>query len=207
MKDGAGAKGLAIYAGKTVGSRYVQRKVSAALERFAEKHGMSLYEFNAWLFVISEAGNGIVGSRYNAEQALMQGGNTRGILGLPFDVVDTVLAYQGLPTASSLQYMLSSERGMPLSGHSLGAIDVTNLYAAGITGAAAAYALPFGVVATMPGNYIIIGDGDIVNGFRGGLFEQSQACISRTSSKGDEVPPYCINEVRRTLALLLKLVI
>ncbi len=172
MTDGAGAKGLAVYAEKTAERRYIQRKISAAVERFAEKHGMSLYEFNALLFAISEAGNGIAGSHYKAVQGLMAGFYSRehNNLGLPFDVVDTVLAYQGLPTASSLQYMLSSERGLPLNGHSLGAIDVTNLYAAGLTGGyASVSALPFGVVATMPGNFINIGDNDIVNGFRGGL--------------------------------------
>jgi len=186
MKDGAGAKGLAIYAEKYAEKRYIQGKISAAVERFAEKHGMSLYEFNALLFAISEAGNGIVGSRYNAEEGMMQGWDNRGTLGLPFDLVDTVLAYQGLPTASSLQYMLSSQRGLPLSGHSLGAIDVTNIYAAGITGDAAAYALPLGIVATMPGIFITIGSADPVSGSYTGLLFNFDAHIVPGAGHGRE---------------------
>jgi len=187
MNNG-GMKGLATYAEKYAERRYIQGKISAAVERVAEKNGMSLNEFNAYLFVLSEVGNGIAGTRYDADEGMMWGFNSRehNIIGLPFDVVDTVLAFQGLPTASSLEYMMSSQRGLPLEGHSLGAIDATNLYAAGLTELAFAQALPFGVVATMPGNSINIGGADPISGSYGGLLFNFDAYVIPGAGHGRE---------------------
>src|SRR5262249_44235777 len=63
-----GAEALATYAAKAAARRYVQERVSDAVERFAEQHGMSLYKFNALLFAISEAGNQMLGSRFSSEK-------------------------------------------------------------------------------------------------------------------------------------------
>jgi hypothetical protein len=101
----------------------------------------------------------------------------KGIPGLPFDVVDTVLAYQGLPTASAVHYMFSGARGAPLTGHSLGALDVANLSGFGLAGTNShVYALPFGKVAS--GAVATIGSGDIINGFGlGSLFNPDAAVV------------------------------
>lgn len=48
------------------------------------------------------------------------------------DAADVLLAAQGLPTASSVHFAISADRGQRVWGHSLGALDVINLSAAGI---------------------------------------------------------------------------
>lgn len=152
-------------------NQYVNARIRQEVADYAEKHGMSASQFNLRLFGFSLLGNITpgIGSRLtdegwaNTEWGIRGFGN-RGIAGLPFDVVDTVLAYQGLPTASAAHYMISSARGMPLTGHSLGALDVANLSSFGFVTNGQVFAIPFGKVAA-GGVTTVIGDGDIINGF------------------------------------------
>ena len=88
----------------------------------------------------------------------------RGLIGLPFDVADTLLAYQGLPTATAYKYMASDWVGSEFTGHSLGSADAANLRSWGMTGDTYGFALPFGNIAPA-GMSVAIGDGDIINGF------------------------------------------
>lgn len=77
---------------------------------------------------------------------------------LPFDIADTVLALQGLPNASVAGYFFSPAFGQPLSGHSLGSLDVANLQTWGFVPEARYFAVPFGKVVS--GGPVTIGGSD-----------------------------------------------
>lgn len=67
-------------------------------------------------------------------------------LDLVFDSTDTLLAWQGLPDASAVD-LLASGYSSNIYGHSLGALDVSNLQAYGMVSSSTLYALPFGAIA------------------------------------------------------------
>jgi len=144
---------------------YANRKFGEVMAREAERHGISALELNAGLLAISGLGNAVVGSRFDAKSIHMSGFCTRGgyCASLPFDIVDAALAYQGLPTASSLHYIFTSS-GMPITGHSLGALDSSNLVASGYAPTATIHSLPFGGIAVSNVD-VTLGGGDVVNGF------------------------------------------
>lgn len=156
---------------KVAGQQYVNAQFREAVGNYAAQQGYSLTEFNLGLFGFSALGNVMPGVGSRLDQGTW--GNTewgirgfmhRGLQGLPFDVVDTILAYQGLPTATAVQYIFSAQRSMPLTGHSLGALDVANLSSFGLAGTSSrVYALPFGKVVS--GASVTIGSGDAINGF------------------------------------------
>lgn len=118
--------------------------VRPELRRFARKNGLTLTELNAALAATSFAGNAMVGSRYDSKEGHFRGWGNRGSEGLLFDAVDTILAYQGLPTASSVEYMMDDNASGSISGHSLGSLDANNLVSQGFAEEASMMALPFG---------------------------------------------------------------
>jgi RHS repeat-associated protein len=142
-------------------------------QRLAEKAGMSPINFNNLLMSLSITGNAVTNtSRFqegrwdrfpDTEGRGLNGFFNRGVVGLPFDAVDTVLGFQGLPTASSRDFLSKGYKGMSVSGHSLGALDVIQLTANGLSSGGTVYALPFGNVAP-PGVRVVLGDLDLVNG-------------------------------------------
>jgi RHS repeat-associated protein len=158
--------GTAMFAGNQALNGAIRNEIG----EYAARHGYSLGDFNLRLFGLSLLGNITpgIGSRFkdsgwaNTDWGI-RGFNSRGIAGIPFDVVDTALAYQGLPTASSVHYMFSAARGQPLTSHSLGALDVSNLTSLGLAPRSSVYALPFGRMASGVG--VTIGDGDLITGF------------------------------------------
>jgi len=79
-----------------------------------------------------------------------------------FDVVDTLLQYQGLPDATGLKIMWNAWK--PTFGHSLGALRFSNIVGFGAVDGGAAYAEPFGMVAPSGVN-VFIGTGDPITGF------------------------------------------
>ncbi len=149
-------------AAKYLGDQYVQWKVRQVVGRVAERNGMNLEEFDALLFVASEAGNWIVGSRYTKDfngtgkpgetgyftrpGGLIDKGDLNYAVGSIFDVMDTLLGMQGLPTASDIDAIRSGDNISTMIGHSLGAIGVNNLTAWGYTQNATLDALPFPMV-------------------------------------------------------------
>jgi hypothetical protein len=161
--------------------------VSKEVERFANKNGMTLSEFNALLTLTSMAGNEIAGSRYkgshNGVEYIAGMGRRRwgyatwevsgyNLAGAIFDVVDIALGYQGHLTASAYEYVKYGNPNNNLVGFSLGALDVNNLVARGYgQSGSLAVSLPFGNFGQA---LVVNGTLDPINGgFLGWLFTPS----------------------------------
>ncbi len=162
---------------QTLGHHYANQLMREAVSKFAEEHGMSLSEFNSYLFIVSLTGNLVTESRASLGEGAVyiQGVNTRGFGAWIFDAADVVLGYQGLPTATSLDYMMHYQ-GADIVAHSLGSIDAVNLAGYGVAGSVQAAALPFMNIA--PSNTeVVINAGDFVTGFGFGQFLNPGASV------------------------------
>lgn len=175
---------------KWFGNQGMAYEARSEAQDLARKNGMSLLEFDAALFGFSEFGNWLVGSRFTANfektgkpgitgfltrpGGVIDGGLAKAA-GFIFDVSDTLLAYQGIPTASGFAAMMSN---LPvLQGHSLGSLDVGNLQALGSLRASSLYAVPFGFVA--PGGSSVENEwDDPISGFFFGLITNPDAYAS-----------------------------
>lgn len=175
-------------------SHYGKFKAIKELERFARKNGMTLAELNLALVTMSFVGNKLVGSRFEAignvggkcvqriRGMFDRVGNTGGlvnrttnellntILSSPFDVVDVILGYSGLLTASDYDFLKRGDTNQTLYGHSLGTLGVSNLVNRGYLDAGLAHldSLPFGNVTPF-GVGVHLGNKDFVNGLWFGL--------------------------------------
>ncbi len=179
-----GSNGIALGSAKFAGHHIINAEIRNEVGQYAARQGYSLTEFNLGLFGFSVLGNVTVGSRFQAPTDKgnyfttsafgVSGFFTRGggsiagnIAGLPFDVADTVLALQGIPTASAIDaFRGASAYGLPLTGHSLGALDVANLGGLGLlshTGQSYAAGVPFGKVVV--GAQPVIGVLDPITGY------------------------------------------
>ena len=105
-----------------------------------------------------------MGSRYKPQTNRIVGFDNRGSVGWAFDAVDTVLVYQGIPSASGWHYVISGNPGATLTGHSLGAAEVHNLVGLGFASSGSAASLPFGNVAPS-GVDVTLSTGDPVSFF------------------------------------------
>jgi RHS repeat-associated protein len=150
----------------------------------AGKLGFDPMFLQVGLFVVSGAG----GSRFRESGTMLDGKGldsianhlhnpsdpgilgvfNRGLIGVLFDAVDVVLAYQGISTASSVAFenwaVKNHAIGTTAWGHSLGSIDITNLAFAGVVTNPDLIALPIGVIAPA-GATVRIGQQDFVTGF------------------------------------------
>ncbi len=171
--------------------QFATSEIRYEVGRFAEnKLGMNGWTFDAALLATSFIGNKLVGDAYVEKDgegnstvtdnsgahgiagffgriastgALFKGGGIGHLLAeLPFDVGDTLLAYQGLPDATSLKIMWNGWK--PTFGHSLGALKYSNIVGFGAVDGGAAYAEPFGMIAPSGVN-VFIGDVDPITGF------------------------------------------
>jgi len=168
-------------------SKYGNLKASEELERFAKRNGLTLGELNLFLLTSSFLGNKIVGTRFYESNYTDSetGQGVRGILsrkagtgfidvrkfrlinrpvGLIFDVIDITLGFQGLITASGYDAIKNADRNKPIGGISLGSLDSNNLVARGYFPSGVSKSLVFGNVGHS-NIKVIIGAGDIVNGF------------------------------------------
>jgi len=85
---------------------------------------------------------------------------------LAFDAIDTALLYQGLPSASGYQLILTGNLKYIEAGHSLGSLEVHNLRALGfIQQKTQLYALPAGNIAPGHAFSLYINHKDGVTGF------------------------------------------
>lgn len=169
--------------GAAIGGAAMNHQFSRVQARLADRWGMSSLDLNTAFMGMSVFGNWALddaktadvneGSRFVRKDmktfAASNGIGFRGILnrgahGLPFDVIDIVLGYQGLPTASFRDYAYSGLLGRPISGHSLGTLDAINAYRLGMaTGGGRLDSVPFGNVASTA-LQVNLGIGDLVNG-------------------------------------------
>ena len=173
-------------------SKYSQLKSSEELERFANRNGMTLGELNLFLITASFLGNKIVGTRFEQAGYLNGDEDTQGVHGMFdrqngrlidafdsdtfeastlnrviggfFDVIDVVLGYQGLLTASSYDFIKNGNSNQLLYGHSLGTLDANNLLSRGFVNRAHLDSLPFGNIG-VSGSTLDLGTIDPVNGF------------------------------------------
>jgi hypothetical protein len=159
-----GLTGLRKYAENQI-VEYAARNEEA---RIAEHNGMSPFELDAELTVVSIAGDYIVGSRYDPQQRHFKGFDNRyGLLGVPFDIVDSILAVQGLPTGSLYGQIgddIMNHTSGPVTGFSLGAYDANNSVALGFSPSAEVQALPILGTASA-GVSAQQGSNDAVTGF------------------------------------------
>lgn len=160
--------------GNTVFGSVMSHQFSRVESRLADRWGMSPMDLNTAFMGMSVMGNGLVDTRFrskdNAEFPETKGLgfagilNRRGVVGLPFDVVDIVLGYQGLPTASFRDFVNSGLYGRAVSGHSLGTLDAISAYRFGLsTSGGWVDSVPFGNVAPMA-LQVNLGSFDLVNG-------------------------------------------
>ena len=171
-----GEAGLRIATTQAAGR--IEEKVASAL-------GLNGDQLNWLLMASSIAGNQLpeVGSRYRTDEEGFDQTNSTGIvgvlnrqnkiLGAPFDAIDIVLGYQGLPDASVADTLYNKDTNgvnqspaPKLTCHSLGTITCSYLGwndSQQVTLAS----VPFGVTAP-PGATVFLGTGDAVNGFSAG---------------------------------------
>jgi len=173
-----------------MGLHIATTQVAGKLEQQAAKGlGLNGDQLNWILMAGSIAGNDLTNTRYQTTTDKTPDGNpafdttnytgivgfnNRGITGLPFDVIDTTLEYQGLPDASvaSAAYNkdaagINQPRVQYITAHSLGTMTASYLLWNGLAQEGNLASVPFGFVA--PTNTkIFLGDGDAVNGFYGG---------------------------------------
>lgn len=191
--------GFARLVANKVGTRLMRREMT----RFAHDHHMSLFELDALMFGVSEIGKVVVGTRYGTNfedtgKAGISGWFTHGekwnnkglikgmaanILGLPFDLNDTLLGYQGIPTASAVDAIMAGQK--TLVGHSLGALDVANLQSMGFVKSSKLYALPFPYISP-GGSSVALEYDDPIGGLFFGKFTNLNASVCMPS--GTAVP-------------------
>jgi hypothetical protein len=154
----------AVHLAQDVAYQYANYFKRRLISEFAEKNNLSLEKLNTALLASSAFGNVLVGSRYRPNENVIVGFGSREEIGLIFDTVDTVLVYQGIPSASGWHYAFSGNAGTHLVGHSLGAAEVNNLVGLGFAESGRVASLPFGNIASS-GVDVTISTGDPVNLF------------------------------------------
>ena len=159
-----------LYVGNEVKNHYVSKEVA----RFANKNGLSLAEFNALLTINSFVGRKLIGSRINSREGdngervydisgfTTRGNGARGLVGVIWDINDTILGYQGLSDAVSHEFIVNGNGNLGRC-HSLGTLTCNNLVARGYAKSAELNALPFGNIAVR-GSETKLGTFDLVNG-------------------------------------------
>jgi len=178
---------------KDLGNTYLNKETQEEVAYIAEKNGMSYWGLNAKLFFLSVIGNGVTDTRLVLEDEespeigdlpRINGVGNRGIAGAVFDGVDVVLAYQGLPTATYVDFIIRA-RGLPIdAAHSLGSLDASNLVRHGFAPSANLYALPFFNIA--PANTTVtINDLDLVSGGPFGPLFNPDATVLHTPWTSD----------------------
>lgn len=101
----------------------------------------------------------------NLGGAIIKNKTLNAIFGLPFDAVDIVLGYQGLPSATGWEIIGDkSLQAEILKSHSLGTLDMKTQTLLGTLKNGSMFSLPFGNIA--PGGVsLTLGGNDPVNGF------------------------------------------
>ncbi len=150
---------------------FATKYAAKGVEKLAHNAGLSLTEFNAILTINSFIGFEVAGSRAQCENDSCDvfGFTTRenGVIGIIWDVNDTLLGYQGLMDAVGYNIVRQGYKKLGVC-HSLGSITCNNLAAKGFTSTGELNSLPFGNAA-YGGAVTKLGSLDFVNGFIGGF--------------------------------------
>jgi RHS repeat-associated protein len=135
----------------------MQYEASRQIGKLAVSMGLTLQEFNLLLALNSRFGLWFAGTTYDPDADLVTGfttrfngalerwgvsGKTAGLIGVVWDVNDSLLNAQGLMDAVSLSVAADENRGRVLTGHSLGAWRVNNLLRQGYISGATTFSLP-----------------------------------------------------------------
>ncbi|MDO0945660.1 two-partner secretion domain-containing protein [Chromohalobacter israelensis] len=167
------SQGALLDAGKVVGGLVMQKTWNRIAEKMAKGVGLSEEELNWVLMASSIAGDQLpgIGNRYKSDDrefTLTYSNGARGFMdsglpGVPFNVIDTALGYQGLPDTSVRAYLMNQGFEGKLTGHSLGTLTANYLAGNGLADHAELFSLPFGNIAA-PNARLTIGSGDLING-------------------------------------------
>ncbi|WP_445621834.1 hemagglutinin repeat-containing protein [Kushneria sp. Sum13] len=133
------SQGALLDAGKVVGGVVMQKMYGRLAEKLAKGVDLNAEELNWILMAGSIAGDQLpgIGNRYKSndqEFTLTDSKGARGFMdsdlpGVPFNLIDSALGYQGLPDTSVRAYLMDQGFGGALTGHSLGTL--TSNYLAG----------------------------------------------------------------------------
>ncbi|MFC0087315.1 hemagglutinin repeat-containing protein, partial [Dyella flava] len=178
--------------------------------KLANKLGMNGDQLNWLLMAGSIVGNVATGTRYESPSTKstkdfdqtsytgVRGYLNRGPAGLPFDTIDLLLGFQGLPDASTASVLYNRDSiginqpvAQNLTCHSLGTVTCSYLGRNGlVNGDIYLASVPFTVVAP-PNANILLGNGDAVNGFSGGaLFNWNATVVPIQFLKGHPFENY-----------------
>jgi hypothetical protein len=181
IQNAAIDEGFASGAARYLAKYYRDRKVRHYMRRQAMKLDMSLSELNLTLFAVSVIGEIVTGpNRYRPDDREFDGWSQRGKVGLIFDFVDTILAYQGLPTAAAAHYLMLGDYSERISsGHSLGSLDANNIVSWGFAPSAELQAVPFTNIGTGGANVRVLSNDPISGFFLSLLFNPQAEWITR----------------------------
>jgi RHS repeat-associated protein len=172
----------------TVEHNFEEAEIQTLFAKIARQNGVSLLEVDAILEGVSILGDSLLNSDRiegpdnprHLGYVVINGILTRGPFpgsSLPFDIADVALGLQGLPTGTSLDFA-ANYAGYNVEGHSLGAIDASNLFALGAASKAKFYALPFPLTAPVgPNSSVTNSLWDIVPGLALGIITNPGARI------------------------------
>ena len=148
------------------------------VNRLAKSMGLDSRQLNSAFTIVSFIGNEITDTRLHmnhVDDNGVVGNKIEGMFtrkkhklaaGVSFDVVDVILGFQGLPTATCFEYLRDANHSLPLLAHSLGTLNANNLTGWHIPqNTVALYSLPIGN-AGAPGVSVNNGAKDFVNGFK-----------------------------------------
>jgi RHS repeat-associated protein len=170
MTGGATLANIASTLAHHVEEYYARRELGRLLRRT----GLTLAEVDAALEALSILGEELPNAHDSKGRLrdMLDGGvridgvGNRHWYGIPFDVADIALGYQGLPTGASWRYMLGGRIGRDIYDHSLGTLDGTNLAGLGLSGKVTSFSVPLGITAPLVrGSTVTLSAGDAVSGF------------------------------------------
>ena len=133
--------GVSGFAEVAIGSRIAWRSEIGDKEQYSHLYGGDMPDLVMF---------GMGSRRTNGPLGQLLGNDLGKGLSYPFDFAESVLLYQGIPSAAGIHYLLDGNyRDKAIFGHSNGALEVANLAGLGIAPRSSAIeALPLGAVAT-----------------------------------------------------------
>lgn len=198
-----GSMSFTAFTAHSIVTQAKQRLVGDVVEK---NTNLSKDEFNGLMFAVSAIGTTAQESRINPDGNDDYGDMTgdipsvdldivgfanRGANGIIFDVADSILSWQGLPTGNTFSIASNYNQGDKVRSHSMSTMEVNNLIAAGVIhpNNVIQDALVFGTVGL--GGTVNIGSMDLINGGSlGQIFNPSASVIQMNSFGHDRFKVY-----------------